>query len=86
MILMGQLVTEFLLKLAAIAATLAITFSGLVYVFAAGRAEVVNKSKMMMKAALIGFVIIFISWVVVDSILATLGYIDPIEGVWYTIC
>ncbi|MFA6321835.1 MAG: right-handed parallel beta-helix repeat-containing protein [Candidatus Omnitrophota bacterium] len=85
-VLMGQLITEFLLKLAGIAATLAITFSGLVYVFAAGRPEIINKSKLMIKAAIIGFFIIFISWMIIDSILATMGYIDPINGVWYTIC
>jgi hypothetical protein len=40
----------------------------------------------MMKYTLIGFIVIFIAWAITDSLLMTLGYIDPIGGNWYTIC
>jgi hypothetical protein len=86
MILMGQLVVEFMIKAAAVAASLALIFAGFIYIFAAGKSELVSRSKLMMKYTLIGFIVIFIAWAITDSLLMTLGYIDPIGGNWYTIC
>lgn len=86
LILMGELVINFLLKMAAIAAVLAIIVSGLIYIFAAGKEKTVSDAKSMLKYTLLGFVVIFTSWMIVDSILTTFGYIDPVEGEWYTIC
>ncbi|MFA7169459.1 MAG: right-handed parallel beta-helix repeat-containing protein [Candidatus Paceibacterota bacterium] len=86
LMLMGQLTVEFLMKIAAVAATLSIIFSGFLYIFAAGRSELTSKSKLMIKYTLYGFIIIFVSWAIIDSLLMTLGYIDPIGGSWYTVC
>lgn len=86
MILMGQLTVEFLIEVAAVAATLALILAGFLYIFAAGRSELVSKAKDMIKYSLIGFIIIFIAWAIIDSILMTLGYIDPIGGSWHAIC
>lgn len=85
MILMGQLVLEFLLKLAAIAATLSIIFGGFLYISAAGKPDIINKAKSIIQYTLTGFAIIFISWIIVDSILSSLGYINPLGGKWYSI-
>jgi hypothetical protein len=85
-ILMGQLTTEFLIKIAGVASVLAIIFAGVLYIFAVGKANLINKSKLMIKYALTGFVIILTAWLVVDSVLTILGYIDPIGGEWYTVC
>jgi len=85
LILMGQLVIEFLVKISAILALIAITFSGLLYIFAAGSSGTIEKAKSMMKYALLGFILVFIAWAVIDSILITMGYIDPIGGDWYVV-
>jgi hypothetical protein len=82
-ILMGQLIIEFLVKMAAIAAILALVGGGLVYVFAAGNQGTIEKAKTIIKYALFGFVVVFIAWAVVDSILVMMGYIDPINGDWH---
>lgn len=85
-VLMGQLIIAFFFKMAVIAATLAIIFAGLLYMFAAGKTDTIAKAKAMIKYTLIGFVIIFAAWAAVDSMLTILGYIDPVGGEWYTIC
>ena len=85
LILMGQLVIEFLVKISAVLALIAITFSGLLYMFAAGSSGAIEKAKSMMKYTLLGFALVFIAWAVIDSILMTMGYIDPMGGSWYVI-
>lgn len=85
-VLMGQLTVEFMVKIAAIAANLAIIFAGLLYIFAAGQTALIAQSKSVMKYTLLGFIVIFAAWVIVDTLLTMLGYIDPLEGAWYTIC
>jgi hypothetical protein len=82
--LMGQLIIEFMVKLAGAAAMIAIAIGGFLYVFAAGSQSSIEKAKSMIKYTLLGFVIVFIAWAVVDSILMSAGYIDPIGGDWYT--
>lgn len=85
LILMGQLVIEFLVRISAVLALIAITFAGLLYIFAAGSSGTIEKAKAMIKYTLLGFVLVFIAWAVIDSILMTMGYIDPIDGEWYVI-
>lgn len=82
--LMGQIFIEFLVKISGVAALIAIAIGGFMYVFAAGSQSSIEKAKSMIKYALLGFIVVFIAWAVVDSILATAGYIDPIGGKWYT--
>jgi hypothetical protein len=85
-VLMLQLTIEFLLKMAGIVATLAIVAAGSLYMLAAGKAEHINRAKDMVKYTLIGFAVVFTAWIVVNSVLAILGYIDPLGGDWYTVC
>jgi len=81
--LMGQLVIEFMVKLSGIAALVAIAIGGFMYVFAAGSTSAIEKAKSMIKYTLLGFVVVFVAWAIIDSILATAGYIDPLTGDWY---
>ena len=85
LILMGQLIIEFLVKIAAILALLSIALAGFFYIFAAGNVGAIEKAKSIMKYTLLGFVLVFIAWAVVDSMLITMGYIDPIGGEWYVV-
>lgn len=84
MILMGQLLIEFMLKISAVAAILCIAFGGILYIFAAGNQGTIEKAKSIIKYVLLGFVIIFVAWALVDTILAMFGYIDPAGGEWYS--
>lgn len=81
--LLGQLIIEFLVKIAAVFAVLSLIGGGLVYIVAAGNTSTIEKAKTMIKYALLGFLVVFIAWAVVNSILATMGYTDPIGGEWY---
>ncbi|MDD3006990.1 MAG: right-handed parallel beta-helix repeat-containing protein [Candidatus Pacebacteria bacterium] len=85
-VLMGQLIIQFLMKMAGITAILAIIFAGFLYIYAVGRSDVISKAKSMIKYVLIGFTIVFSAWVIVNTILTLLGYIDPLGGEWYTMC
>lgn len=86
LILMIQLIIEFLVRIAAVITVLSIVVGGFIYVAAAGRANIITKAKSIIKYALVGFIIVFVAWVVVDSILATMNYIDPMGGEWYATC
>lgn len=81
--LMGQIIIQFLVKIAGAATMIAIAIGGFLYVFAAGNQSSIEKAKSMIKYTLIGFIIVFVAWAIVDSILVTAGYIDPIGGKWY---
>jgi len=82
---MGQLIIEFFVKMAAIAALVFIALGGLLYVFAIGSSSLIEKAKSMIKYTLIGFVVIFIAWALINTIIATTGYSDPMGGEWYVI-
>lgn len=86
MVLMGQITISFFIKIAAFAAALAICFAGYVYIFALGKPDLVKLAKEMIKFSLIGLCIIFLAWTIVDGVLSTLGYIDPLGGSWFTTC
>ena len=83
LILMGQLIIEFLVKMAAIFAILALVGGGLVYVFSIGSAGTIEKAKTIIKYALLGFTVVFIAWAVIGTILTAMGYMDPLGGEWH---
>ncbi|MCK5491100.1 MAG: hypothetical protein KAI67_04620 [Candidatus Pacebacteria bacterium] len=82
-ILMSQLIVEFLLKMAGIASVLAIALGGFLYMFAAGSQGLTSTAKSILKSVLIGFILVFIAWVLIDTIMTTFGYIDPLGGEWH---
>ena len=86
LVLMGQLFIEFMVKVAAVAANLTIIFAGFLYIFASGKTNLIAQSKSIMKYTILGFVVVFAAWAIVSSLLTILGYIDPVEGKWYTMC
>ncbi len=82
-ILMSQLIIEFLVKLAGVAAMIAIAIGGFLYMFAAGNQGAIDTAKSVIKNVLIGFILVFIAWALIDTILTMFGYIDPVGGDWY---
>lgn len=85
LVLMIQLIIDFLLKLSAVVALFAIVLGGLLYIFSSGNQSRMESAKSGIKYALLGFVIIFIAWAMVATVLAILGYIDPLNGEWYIV-
>jgi len=80
-ILMSQLIIEFLVKIAGIAAIIAIAIGGFLYMFAVGNSGTIDKAKSIIKYVLIGFLVVFMAWAIIATILTTFGYIDPIDGI-----
>jgi hypothetical protein len=58
---------------------------GFLHISAAGSQETIKKAKSIIKYAIIGFIVIFLAWSIIDSVLAMAGYIDPIGGEWHAI-
>jgi hypothetical protein len=81
-----QLITEFLVKIAGIVALLAIVLGQLIAMTSAGAADMMVKIKSVLWSAVLGFVYTLAAWVVVNAILAAIGYTDPMGGEWYTMC
>ena len=87
LILMMQLIMDFLFKIAAVVAALFIAASGTMYIFATGRPEMMSLAKTTFKLTLLGFTLIFIAWILVNTILTMFGYIDPLENnEWHIMC
>jgi len=87
LILMTQLIMDFLFKIAAVVAAFFIAVSGVMYLVAAGRPEMMTLAKTTLKLTLLGFSLIFIAWIMVDTILTMFGYIDPLgDGSWHIMC
>jgi len=87
LVLMMQLIMDFLFKIAAVVAAFFIAASGTMYIVSAGRPELLSLSKTTFKTTLLGFILVFIAWVLVNTILTMFGYIDPLrDGNWHIIC
>ena len=87
LILMAQLIMDFLFKIAAVVAAFFLAIAGFIYIFAAGQPDKITLAKKIFSKVLIGFMIIFIAWIIVDTILVMFGYIDPLENnEWHIMC
>jgi len=87
LILMIQLTIEFLVKIAAVVAAFFLAIAGFMYIFAAGQPDKMTLAKNIFSKVLIGFLIIFIAWIMVDTILTMFGYIDPLgDNNWHVMC
>jgi len=87
LILMSQLIIEFLLRVATVVGAFFLVVAGLYYITAAGQPDKITMAKKIFEKVLVGFLIIFISWIIVDTILIMFGYIDPLgDGSWHMMC
>lgn len=80
-----QNIINFLMNLIGILTVLAILFGGLTYVLAVGNPGIISKAKSTIQWALGGFVLTLTAWLIVNTILLTMGYAKPIGGGndWY---
>lgn len=81
-----QLVINYLLKLVGVVTLVAIILGQLIAMTAIGQTDTMVKIKSVLGSALMGFVYVFAAWVFVNSILAFIGYTDPLAGQWFTVC
>ena len=81
-----QLVTDYLLKLVGVVTLVAIILGQLIAMTAIGQTDTMVKIKSVLGSALMGFGYVFAAWVLVNSILAFIGYTDPLSGQWFTVC
>jgi len=66
-------------------ALLAFVIAGFTYMLAGENSSRYTKAKQGVKYAIIGTVIILLSWTIVTTILTILGYISPLSGKWYMV-
>jgi len=56
--------------------------AGLLYAFSMGNPGRIEKAKQAITLAIIGLAIIFVAWLIVNVVLAALGYTHPFGGSW----
>lgn len=67
-----------------IVATLMIIAGGVMFLFAGAKAEMFNKAKGVITAAVIGLLIIFSAWVIVNTVFDKIGVVELRQGwKWY---
>lgn len=87
LILMVQLIIDFLVKISAVIAAFFLAIAGFMYIFSSGKPELLSSAKTIFKTTLIGFILIFVAWIMVDTILTMFGFIDPLgDGNWHVMC
>ena len=77
---------NFLLEMASIIAVLALVITGFLFITSAGNPERKNSAKTAFKWVIVGFLILFLSWLIVDFILSAWGFLDPLGGKWNVVC
>ncbi len=87
LILMVQLIIDFLVKIAAVIAAFFLAIAGFMYILSSGKPELLSLAKTIFKTTLMGFALIFIAWIMVETILTMFGFIDPLgDGNWHVMC
>lgn len=82
LILMINNIANFLIIIASAIAILALIIVGLLFVTSAGNAERKTQAKTGLKYTLLGYVVMFIAWIIIDFFLIAFGYLDPLAGEW----
>lgn len=86
LVLILNRVMNFLMELAAAVSLLAIIITGLLFITSAGNPEIKNKAKTSLKWIIIGLIIVFLAWLLIDFLFSAWGYLDPLGGKWNVIC
>ena len=85
LMLMSEII-NFLIALAATITLLALVITGFLFITSAGNEERRTSAKRAFKMTLIGFIVIFMSWLMIDFLLTAWGYLDPLGGEWNVVC
>ena len=82
-IILADNVINFLMKVVAIVAMLALVIGGLIYTKSSGNKSLMSSAKQNFSKILYGFVIVFIAWVTVSVAMTLFGFTDPSgDGNW----
>ncbi|KKQ62250.1 MAG: hypothetical protein US81_C0001G0041 [Parcubacteria group bacterium GW2011_GWE2_38_18] len=74
---LGVNVTKWILGIVGSLALLAFLFGGFMMLISEGSSDKVTKAKSIITGAVIGLIIVFSSYLIVDFILKSLGYVNP---------
>lgn len=86
LIMLLNQIANFLLQIASVIAILAFVITGFLFITSSGDPERRNLAKTSFKWIIVGFLIIFLSWLFIDFILSAWGYLDPLGGEWEVVC
>jgi len=86
LIMLLNQIANFLLQIASVIAILAFVITGFLFITSSGDPERRNFAKTSFKWIIVGFLIIFLSWLFIDFILSAWGYLDPLGGKWEVVC
>lgn len=86
LVLLVNKIMNFLTELAFVIALLALIVTGFLFLTSAGNSEKINNAKNTLKWVLIGVLILFVAWFIVDFLLTAWGYLDPLGGKWDVVC
>jgi len=77
-------ITDYLVKIVALFAVLAIVIGGILYIVSAGNASRMAIAKTAITKALFGFLIVFIAWIAINVAMVLFGFEDPLgDGSWH---
>ena len=83
LVILAYEIINFLMKIVALITVLAMIIAGLIHVKSGGDASLILAAKQGMNKILLGFVIVFISWVIVNVAMILFGFNDPLgDGSW----
>lgn len=83
LIILSNNVIDYLFKMVGIIAVLSLVIGGLLYITATGNSSLMTKAKTAFNKALTGFVIVFIAWIAINTVMVLFGFDDPLEdGNW----
>ncbi|MFA6097086.1 MAG: hypothetical protein WC788_05655 [Candidatus Paceibacterota bacterium] len=85
-IYLANLVMNYLMSFVGIISVLALIIVGYLFITSAGDPQKRKDAKNRLKWVLVGFVIVFLAWLIVDFLFAVWGYLDPMGGKWFVVC
>src|SRR3989339_1404949 len=80
---LGVYVAQWILGIVGSLALLFFVYGGVTMIISAGSSEKVEEGKTILKNAIIGLVIVFVSWTIINFTLISLGYNTGVFSVWY---
>jgi len=85
-VMVNVYITGFLKLVVPSLATIMIAIGGMMLIFGTGKPETVSQAKSLLKAVIIGLIIIYGAWLIVDVLLSAFSVNKSFLQSWNTIC